>query len=148
MENVPAQPAPVVDTRQIVSSDNRAVFEHTVRIPASDMAILREAAADLCGVFSRRTLNGKPPAKRRYMSEGRAEIVLDILREIAPDGTQYAFMGANDTTILTDEGWQWLGITPPYSAGITPETTQNTALPHPTPPQESGGVVGRAGEKE
>lgn len=133
----PAQSeSPILPSAQIVqiqSAQNESVevCELHLNITHIERAILRRAVIELNGVLSRRRLTG-------YYSEQRAEQILVELRRENANGVALAVIGPNSVTLATPQLYQWLGLPTPPPLVKSPETGENTAESHPTPPHSGG----------
>jgi hypothetical protein len=132
------EPEPETQTVQIAHPEARAVYEHDIQITSSERAILRRAIVELGGILSRRRLNGENESKTIYFSEGRAEQILLELRTENANGVSLAVLGPNSVTLAMPQLYQWLGLPTPPSVKKSPETMENTAKTHPTPPHPGG----------
>src|SRR5512146_3084285 len=104
--HIPQEVAP-----QIRTVPNES-FEHRVNISRAEQAKLRAAAVEFNGKFSRNKLSPK------YFTQPEYERIYNELTKESPNRVSYATKdGLNDSPILTDAGWQWLGI-PPNSSPL------------------------------
>lgn len=109
--HIPPEVAP-----QIHTAPNES-FEHRVNISKAEMAKLRAAAVEFNGKFSRNKLSPK------YFSQDDYKRIYDELIKESPNHVSYATPdGLNDSPILTDAGWKWLGLSPGTALldGFTP----------------------------
>jgi hypothetical protein len=118
-----------------ISTARNETFEHTVAISNEEKAILRRAAVDLGGRFSRRTITPQ------YFSDTRWRDIDDELMTPGYNGVSFAGSNPDDSISLTDAGYKWLGLTRPSSPppGYFTETPPPADETHPTPPQNTEG---------